>query len=107
MNVVDLVLVVAMLVFAITGWRRAFCTGCCRSRVSSCGAAVGLWLAPKLVGSWDDGVCQGADGRGDRLLPGHAWARCWSAWWDDGLHGAVTLGSPRWFSTSRQALCCP
>ena len=56
MNVVDLVLVVAILVFAITGWRRGFLYGLLSLAGFLVGGAVGLWLAPKLVGSWDDGV---------------------------------------------------
>ena len=49
MNVVDLVLVVAMLVFAITGWRRGFLYGLLSLAGFLVGGAVGLWLAPKLV----------------------------------------------------------
>ena len=56
MNVVDLILVVAMLIFAITGWRKGFLYGLLSLVGFLCGAAVGLWLAPKLVGSWKDGL---------------------------------------------------
>ena len=56
MNIVDLVLIVAILVFAITGWRRGFLYGLLSLAGFLVGGAVGLWLAPKLVGSWDDGV---------------------------------------------------
>jgi len=55
-NVVDLVLVVAMLVFALTGWRKGFVYGLLSLAGFLCGAAVGLLLAPKLVGSWEDGL---------------------------------------------------
>jgi len=55
-NVVDLVLVVACLIFAITGWRRGFLYGLLSLAGFLCGAAVGLWLAPRLVGSWQDGL---------------------------------------------------
>ena len=56
MNVVDLVLVVAMLIFALTGWRRGFLYGLLSLVGFLIGAAVGLWLAPKLVGGWQDGL---------------------------------------------------
>jgi len=55
-NVVDLVLVVAILVFAVTGWRRGFLYGLLSLGGFLVGGAVGLWVAPKLVGSWDDGI---------------------------------------------------
>jgi S1-C subfamily serine protease len=55
-NVVDLVLVVAMLIFALTGWRRGFLYGLLSLVGFLIGAAVGLWLAPKLVGGWQDGL---------------------------------------------------
>ena len=56
MNVVDLVLVVAILIFALTGWRKGFLYGLLSLIGFLAGAAVGLWLAPKLVGSWKDGL---------------------------------------------------
>ncbi|HVQ86564.1 MAG TPA: MarP family serine protease [Actinomycetes bacterium] len=56
MNVVDLVLLVAMLVFALTGWRKGFVYGLLSLVGFLCGAAVGLFIAPKLVGSWEDGL---------------------------------------------------
>ncbi|MEO8329373.1 MAG: CvpA family protein, partial [Candidatus Nanopelagicales bacterium] len=56
MNVVDLVLFVAMLVFALTGWRKGFIYGLLSLAGFLVGAAVGLLLAPKLVNSWQDGL---------------------------------------------------
>jgi uncharacterized membrane protein required for colicin V production len=55
-NVVDLVLIVAVLIFAITGWRKGFLYGLLSLLGFLAGAAVGLWLAPKLVGGWKDGL---------------------------------------------------
>ena len=55
MNVVDLVLVVAMLIFALTGWRKGFLYGLLSLMGFLAGAAVGLWLAPLLLGGWNDG----------------------------------------------------
>lgn len=56
MNLVDLVLIVASLIFAITGWRRGFLYGLLSLAGFLLGAVVGLWLAPRLVGGWQDGL---------------------------------------------------
>jgi S1-C subfamily serine protease len=56
MNVVDLVLAVGMIVFAWLGWRRGFVYGALSLVGFLLGAAGGLWLAPKIAGSWDPGV---------------------------------------------------
>ncbi len=56
MNVVDVVLAVAILVFAVTGWRRGFLFGLLSLVGFVAGAVVGFWLAPMLVGSWNDGL---------------------------------------------------
>lgn len=53
---IDLVLLVAIFVFAVTGWRKGFLYGLLTLVGFLCGAAFGLWLAPKLIGSWDDGL---------------------------------------------------
>lgn len=60
MNVVDVVLGVAILVFAVTGWRKGFLYGLLSLLGFLAGAAVGFWLAPKIVGSWDDGLPKAA-----------------------------------------------
>ncbi len=56
MNVVDLVLVVGILLFAYIGWRRGFLYGLLSLAGFLLGAAAGLWLTPRVVGSWDPGV---------------------------------------------------
>ena len=56
MNVVDIVLGVAILVFAINGWRRGFLYGLLALAGFVVGAIVGLWVAPMLVGSWHEGL---------------------------------------------------
>ena len=56
MSVIDLVLLVAALLFAVTGWRRGLVYGFLSLVGFLTGAAVGLWLAPKIVNSWEDGV---------------------------------------------------
>ncbi|MFL6069823.1 MAG: MarP family serine protease [Actinomycetes bacterium] len=56
MSVVDVVLLVAAVLFAITGWRRGLVYGLLSLVGFLTGAAVGLWLAPKVVDSWDDGL---------------------------------------------------
>ena len=56
MSVIDIVLLVAALLFAITGWRRGLVYGLLSLVGFLTGAAVGLWLAPKLVDSWADGL---------------------------------------------------
>lgn len=56
MNVVDVVLVIGMLVFAVTGWKRGFVYGLLSLVGFLVGAAAGLWLAPRVVGSWRPGI---------------------------------------------------
>ena len=56
MSVIDIVLLVAALLFAITGWRRGLVYGLLSLVGFLTGAAVGLWLAPQLVDSWTDGL---------------------------------------------------
>ncbi|MCZ3389051.1 MAG: MarP family serine protease [Actinomycetia bacterium] len=56
MSVIDIVLLVAALLFAITGWRRGLVYGLLSLVGFLTGAAVGLWLAPKVVDSWQDGL---------------------------------------------------
>jgi S1-C subfamily serine protease len=56
MSVIDIVLLVAALLFAVTGWRRGLVYGLLSLVGFLTGAAVGLWLAPKLVDSWADGL---------------------------------------------------
>lgn len=56
MSVVDIVLLVAAVLFAITGWRRGLVYGLLSLVGFLTGAAVGLWVAPKVVDSWDDGL---------------------------------------------------
>jgi S1-C subfamily serine protease len=55
-SVVDIVLLVAAVLFAITGWRRGLVYGLLSLVGFLTGAAVGLWAAPKVVNSWEDGV---------------------------------------------------
>ena len=56
MSVVDIVLLVAAVLFAITGWRRGLVYGLLSLVGFLTGAAVGLWVAPKVVNSWEDGL---------------------------------------------------
>ena len=56
MSVIDIVLLVAALLFAITGWRRGLVYGLLSLVGFLTGAAVGLWIAPKVVDSWQDGL---------------------------------------------------
>ena len=56
MSVVDVVLLVAALLFAVTGWRRGLVYGLLSLLGFLTGAAVGLWIAPKVVDSWEDGL---------------------------------------------------
>ena len=56
MSVIDIVLLVAALLFAITGWRRGLVYGLLSLVGFLTGAAVGLWLAPQVVDSWQDGL---------------------------------------------------
>ena len=56
MSVVDIVLLVAAVLFAITGWRRGLVYGLLSLVGFLTGAAVGLWAAPKVVNSWEDGL---------------------------------------------------
>jgi uncharacterized membrane protein required for colicin V production len=56
MSVIDIVLLVAALLFAVTGWRRGLVYGLLSLVGFLTGAAVGLWLAPKVVDSWQDGL---------------------------------------------------
>jgi S1-C subfamily serine protease len=55
-SVIDIVLLVAALLFAITGWRRGLVYGLLSLVGFLTGAAAGLWLAPKVVESWSDGL---------------------------------------------------
>jgi S1-C subfamily serine protease len=55
-NIVDLVLVVAMIVFAVIGWRRGFLYGIFGLIGFLIGAGLGLWLTPLVVGRWEPGV---------------------------------------------------
>jgi S1-C subfamily serine protease len=54
-SVIDVVLLVAAVLFAVTGWRRGLLYGLLSLVGFLLGAAVGLWLAPKTVESWQDG----------------------------------------------------
>ncbi|MEO8106242.1 MAG: MarP family serine protease [Actinomycetes bacterium] len=56
MSVIDIVLLVAALLFAITGWRRGLVYGLLSLIGFLTGATVGLWVAPKVVDSWQDGL---------------------------------------------------
>lgn len=56
MSVIDIVLLVGALIFAITGWRRGLLYGLLSLVGFLTGAAVGLWLAPQVVDSWADGL---------------------------------------------------
>jgi S1-C subfamily serine protease len=55
-SVVDAVLLVAAVLFAITGWRRGLVYGLLSLVGFLMGAAVGLWAAPKVVEQWQDGL---------------------------------------------------
>lgn len=56
MSVIDMVLLVAMVLFAITGWRRGLLYGLLSLVGFLSGAALGLWIAPRLLESWPDGL---------------------------------------------------
>lgn len=56
MSVIDMVLLVAMVLFAITGWRRGLLYGLLSLIGFLTGAALGLWIAPRLLESWPDGM---------------------------------------------------
>ena len=56
MSVIDIVLLVAALLFAVTGWRRGLVYGALSLVGFLVGAGVGLWLAPLVVDSWEDGL---------------------------------------------------
>lgn len=56
MSVIDIVLLVAMVLFAITGWRRGLLYGLLSLVGFLSGAALGLWIAPRLLESWPDGM---------------------------------------------------
>lgn len=56
MSVIDVVLLVAAVLFAITGWRRGLIYGLLSLVGFLTGAAVGLWVAPKVVASWENGL---------------------------------------------------
>lgn len=56
MSVIDIVLLVAALLFAITGWRRGLVYGILSLVGFLTGAAVGLWAAPRIVDPWEDGL---------------------------------------------------
>jgi S1-C subfamily serine protease len=55
-SVIDIVLLVAALLFAVTGWRRGLVYGALSLVGFLVGAAVGLWLAPLVVDSWENGL---------------------------------------------------
>jgi len=55
-SVIDIVLLVAALLFAITGWRRGLVYGLLSLVGFLTGAAVGLWAAPRIVDPWEDGL---------------------------------------------------
>jgi S1-C subfamily serine protease len=55
-SVIDIVLLVAALLFAITGWRRGLVYGILSLVGFLTGAAVGLWAAPRIVDPWEDGL---------------------------------------------------
>jgi S1-C subfamily serine protease len=55
-NVVDLVLVVGMIVFAVIGWKRGFLYGIFGLVGFLIGAGIGLWLTPLVVGGWEPGI---------------------------------------------------
>ena len=55
MNAIDLVLVVAVVVFAVVGWKRGFLYGLFSLVGFLVGASVGLALAPRFLRSWDPG----------------------------------------------------
>jgi S1-C subfamily serine protease len=55
-NVVDLVLVMAIVAFALIGWKRGFLYGIFGLVGFLIGAGLGLWLTPRLIGSWEPGL---------------------------------------------------
>ena len=98
MSVIDIVLLVAALLFAVTGWRRGLVYGLLSLVGFLTGAAVGLWLAPQLVDSWADGLPKALGGVGRSSSSSRRSARCWWAWSDD----ACRARSPgvRWSSST-------
>ncbi len=55
MNAIDLALVLAIVVFAIVGWKRGFLYGLFSLLGFLIGASIGLSLAPRLLNSWAPG----------------------------------------------------
>jgi S1-C subfamily serine protease len=60
MNAVDLLLVVAIFVFAFIGWKRGFLYGLFSLVGFLIGASVGLAVAPRLLHSWQPGLGRAA-----------------------------------------------
>lgn len=60
LNVVDLILAVGILLFAFIGWRRGFVYGVFGLAGFLVGAAVGLWVTPRLIDSWQPGLGRAA-----------------------------------------------
>ncbi|MET0740800.1 MAG: MarP family serine protease [Candidatus Nanopelagicales bacterium] len=56
MSIIDLLLIVAMLGFAVSGYRQGFVVGVLSLTGFLVGGAVGLWLAPELLGQTDGGL---------------------------------------------------
>lgn len=56
MNVVDLILLVAILVFAVIGWRRGFLYGLFGLVGFLVGAGIGLFLVPRMLAGWGPGL---------------------------------------------------
>jgi len=55
MNAIDLALVLAIVVFAVVGWKRGFLYGLFSLLGFLIGASIGLTVAPRLLRSWDPG----------------------------------------------------